>query len=259
MHMIQNILIVFFAIFLFSCAEEKVKDKLLLSETITSDSSAKKISDSLTKTTKKQISKKDCSCYKGIGSAEGDKPVLVYDFTNGNRVNVCGYVHENSEVISEFNVFDCETGESFLAFDAVENCYIKTYNDTLEIQLLKSLPIGDYWKWELVQIGKQTITTNSDKLEVSKLEVKYDRTEVDSKHQIAFLNSLDKYKGSLPMVDWEDALGKLEVLSLNGNKRAWEMLKEFDLYINSDSKPDGALAEEWKDALATVRWVTKNN
>ncbi len=250
-------LIVFFSLAFFSCTEKKIEDNLTQSKRNNSDSLAISLSDTITKKKEGQVFKEECVCHKGIGSAEGDKPVFVFNFSNGKRVSVCGYAQENRDVISEFNVFDCATGESFVEFGAVENCRIKAHDDTLKIQLLKFLPVGDDWKWELVQIGIQTITTNLDKLEVSKLEVKYNITQIDNKLQTTFLNSL--HKGSTHTDDWENVLGKLEVLSLNGNKRAWEMLKEFDVYINSDSKPDGALAEEWKDALATVKWITKNN
>jgi hypothetical protein len=52
----------------------------------------------------------------------------------------------------------------------------------------------------------------------------------------------------------EDDLGRLEVLSIQGNEKAWKILKNYEKFTGE--KADGALAEQWKDAVATVGWIT---
>jgi hypothetical protein len=53
--------------------------------------------------------------------------------------------------------------------------------------------------------------------------------------------------------EWESDLGKLEVLSLLGNNDAWEILKNYEDFTRDTT--DGALSEQWEDAVATVKWI----
>ena len=102
----------------------------------------------------------DCGCFNGIGSSESDKPSLTIEFSNGTTLSVCGYeqekLSENEILISEFNIFNCKTGEQLVEYGAIQNCIIEKNKFALTIKELKYLPAGDNWKWKQIQIGQTT-------------------------------------------------------------------------------------------------------
>jgi len=245
--MIKTITFTFISILLFSCSWE-TEENISRNDFIQTE----KI-----KNVKPKInSKKECQCYNGIGASEKDNPLFVFDFSNGKSISICGFKDSELQTdflnISEFNVFDCVSGKSYAEYGAMENCIIKTKQDTLIIQLLKFLPTGKDWKWISVQIAEQIITIDLNEIEVSKIKAKYKPIFINSNIQADFLSSLDRGKGFGE--NWEDDLGRLEVLSLLGNEKAWEILKNYEIFTGEQT--DGALAEQWKDAISTVEWIT---
>lgn len=196
-----------------------------------------------------------CSCYDGIGSTKGDLPVLKSDFSNGQSLVTCGFLDDEIQasglLMSEFNVFDCASGKALVEYGAVQICRIEESSDRIVIKELKYLPVGRDWKWELHQIGEQTISIENNTVHVSVQSPKLQKIEIDPRQQELFLSTVEK--GSGLNEDWEIELGKLEVLALIGNVRAWEILKDYDSY--KGIQVDGALAEIWKDAVANVEWI----
>jgi hypothetical protein len=176
-------------------------------------------------------------------------------FSNGKVLTVCGFVDKEMEgiTVSEFNVFECTTGNSLAEYDATKICRLFEKNDTLEINEFRYLPIGENYEWELIKIGKQIITLKSDEIVVSEIEPDVERFDIDSRKVEKFLGSIEKGKG----IDenWEKEIGYLEALSIFGNEKAWNILKNYETYIGQ--KTDGAIAETWKDAVATVSWIKK--
>ncbi len=55
--------------------------------------------------------------------------------------------------------------------------------------------------------------------------------------------------------NWEKIIDFLETLSINGNEEAWNILKNYKSFTGQET--DGAIAETWKDAIATVEWIKK--
>jgi hypothetical protein len=197
----------------------------------------------------------DCKCFNGIGSIENDKPILTLTYSNGTSLSLCGFFDKEMQdeglIMSEFKVFNCETGNALVEYGAVQVCRIEEKQDSLIIKELKYLPIGEKWNWELIQIGKQEITQSEGEITVSNQIPELGKFIIDEATQTEFLNSLKK--GSGFGSEWESDLGKLEVLSLLGNDKAWEILKDYEKFTGN--KTDGALAEQWKDAIATVKWI----
>lgn len=198
----------------------------------------------------------ECKCFNGIGSSANDKPVKTFTFKNGVEVSICGYSESGNETIglkiSEFEIFDCKSGKSYVTFDAVENCFIKTSNDSIIVNLLDYLPNNSRWEWKSVIKAKQVITSKADSLNISQLIVCYKKTGYETKIAAEYLNNLEK--GKEFDEEWEETIGRLKFLSLEGNSHAWEILKEYDKFTGFI--PDGAMAEDWKDAIATVKWIT---
>tara|TARA_B110000114_G_C15026594_1_gene371209 strand:- start:356 stop:1126 length:771 start_codon:yes stop_codon:yes gene_type:complete len=196
-----------------------------------------------------------CKCFNGIGSTERDKPILTSTFSNGASVSLCGFIdkemHNEGLIMSEFNVFNCKNGNVLVGYGAVQICRIEEKQDALIIRELKYLPVGKNWNWELIQIGKQEITQNEGEIIVKNQIPELEKFAIDEVIQRQFLNSLKKGNGFGS--EWESDLGKLEVLSLLGNNDAWEILKNYEDFTRDTT--DGALSEQWKDAVATVKWI----
>ncbi|KMQ67365.1 hypothetical protein [Chryseobacterium koreense] len=233
----QRIAIIISAIFLVSCNKGKSK---LNQENITNSKT-----------------ENSCKCFDGIGSSKNDEPILTYTFENNKSVSVCGFVdkemQEQGIIISEFNIFDCETGKSFAEYGALKICKIVENKNELKILELRYLPIGKDWNWELIEIGEQTIKPIENQLKTSELKPKIQNFAIDKKQADEFLNSLKPNEGFNS--DWELIIGKLEALSTIGNEKAWNILKDLENFTGQ--KFDGALAETWKESVESVKWIRK--
>jgi hypothetical protein len=198
----------------------------------------------------------DCGCFNGIGSTESDKPSLTIKFSNGTTLSVCGYeqerLSENEVLISEFNVFNCKTGEQLVEYGAVQNCIVKKDKHGLTITELKYLPADENWKWEQVKIGLQQIFVKENELVVLEQKSAFEQVVIEES-KADFLIELRSLKGTGKLDNPEEILGRLEILALNDFKGAVDILFDFENYFNY--KTDGAIAEQWKDAVATVKWI----
>lgn len=196
-----------------------------------------------------------CNCFDGIGSSKGDTAIVEMTFSNGESISVCGFVDKQMEgiTISEFNVFECKTGKSLTEYDAMQICKIVEKKDTLIIQELKYLPTGKNWSWNLIQLGEQIITLNNGKLFISDISPKLEKFHIDERDAELFLNSLTRGTGYSS--EWELQIGQLEVLALLGNKKATDILKNYEKFTGQET--DGAVSETWKAATATVEWIKR--
>lgn len=201
----------------------------------------------------------DCECYQGISSSAGDRPVSNITFSNGIILTICGYMEEHvwgeSAMVSEFNVFDCRNGNVLAEYGALQLCNVYSTPDTLFIDETKSLPIGEDWNWEAVQISRQLFTVKNKRVVSPGAFPSLGKFGIDPRLQEVFLSELEAKNNSTD--DWENDLGKLEALSILGNSRAWNILKNYDSFIGT--APDGAMAEQWKSAIATVEYLGNSN
>ena len=213
----------------------------------------KKQKDTLT------IKESECGCFNGIGSIKGDDPVKTYIFENGISVSICGYYESEKQNeglnISEFDIFNCKTGKSYVRYGAVDNCLIEISNDSLIINLLDFLPNNEKWEWNSVIQAQQVITSSGDSLITSPLKACYKKTGYNQSIAQNYLSSLEKGKGFDE--NWEHTIGRLKFLSLEGNQQAWKILQNYDKFTGFT--PDGAMAEDWKDAISMVQWITDLN
>ncbi len=201
--------------------------------------------------------KNDCKCFNGIGSSDNDKPSLTFSFQNGQRISVCGYererINDNEVLISEFNVFNCVTGESYVEYGAIQKCKVSIENNSLKIIELKYLPAGKDWKWIQVPIGIERIQEKENNLFTSGQIPDYKKVKIEKNRIEKFYTELDIIKSAGKIKDPIIILGKLEILALNGEEKASSILIDFENYFNYTT--DGEIAEKWKDAVATVKWV----
>jgi len=250
MNKLTSIIILIFL--LFGCVEkpEKKKTTELVKENSTLTSQKME-----TEIEKSELTK-ECECFDGIGSTKVDKPILTFSFLNKKSISVCGFYDKdlqdgNGIIISEFNVFDCSSGKSYIEYDATQTCRIKETQNSIVIEELYYLPTGKDWTWELIQIAEQTISSNENEILVSEIKPKIKPIKIDVKVQTEFLDSIKK--GQEINGEWELEIGKLVATSLSGNENAWSILKDYENYTGE--KTDGALAETWKDAVSLVEWI----
>lgn len=198
-----------------------------------------------------------CKCYEGMGSSEETVLSLAATFDNGMSVSVCGgsgeRLTESSNIIAEFSVFRCDSGRSLVAYDGMQYCYVSFHNDSLLIEEFKTLPGGKDWTLIDVKLGSQKIYIANNQITVSDQEPVFKPFEMDSEQTDAFLSELHQLQRKGLPENAEEIISRLEILSLNGEKKAMYILKSFERYFKCDT--DGALAEQWKDALATLEWV----
>lgn len=198
-----------------------------------------------------------CTCEDGIGSSKGEEPLSEYIFRNGQTLIICGY--SKNQVYSEFDVFDCDLGESISRYGAVQNCKVDYANDTLKVIELKYLPSGDNWKWQLESIAVEYITSNAEQSFTSFKEPAFDQlyTTIPKFKQEEFLDYFHLNLNNRLQHDWkwDELIGKLEVIALTGNQRAIDLL--LNLEELSNYKLDAAYKEQHNDAVSTLNWIIK--
>jgi len=187
----------------------------------------------------------ECKCFNGIGSSEDDKPSLTIAFSNKINLSICGYEEEkisDSEVIiREFDVFNCKTGESLITFGALQPCNLISKPDTLVIQHLAPLPSGKKWKWQLTPVTQQMLYPQGDTIMITAPICIYEKTQIDQTSVDQFFLELEAIKGKGYSKEMENLIGKLGVLTLNGNIKARNILNDFISY--SGNGVDGANSE----------------
>ena len=190
---------------------------------------------------------KDCKCYNGLE----EKPIKTYTFSNKNSISICGY-EENNEY-SEFGIFDCKTEKLISSYDAIQTCKLNFENDKLYIVELDKLPTNDKWEWNDIKVAEEIITIKNKS--IISLGAKPLKVEINisEKTQTEFLDLLEteNYK----KIDVEEILARLEILSIYGNERAKKKL--FSIETDKNYILDGAYAEQYKDAIATIEWRNK--
>lgn len=202
-----------------------------------------------------------CSCIEGAVGVSSSAPVLVVALERKTLVSVCGQVldtlGEGEFLVTEFSVFDCATGAALAAYDGSTVHSVKGTNRKLEITEVKYLPAGTDWEWMFVPVGIRYMTGAKGRITVSEPQPHYKGIDIDRSNietflfEIVTLNRAGHLGGREP----EEIIGKLEILALNGNRLATDILMDFEQFFNFST--DGAVASQLKDAVATVEWSGK--
>lgn len=190
---------------------------------------------------------KDCKCHNGLKK----KPKKIYTFSDNNSIAICGY-EENNEY-SEFGIFDCKTEKLISGYDAIQTCQLNFENDKLYIIELNKLPSNDKWEWNNIKVAEEIISIkNKTVISYGAKPLKI-QINISEKTQSEFLDLLETegYK----KIDVEEILARLEILSIYGNERAIKKL--YSIENDKNYELDGAYAEQYKNAIATIEWRNK--
>ena len=189
-----------------------------------------------------------CKCYNNLD----EEPIKTYTFSDQNSISVCGYI-ENDD-FSEFAIFDCKTQKLIANYDAVQTCKLNFENDQLHIAEITKLPANDNWEWNDLQIAEEIITIKNGNVISLGSKPKTINISISEKAQLDFLNLLETE--NYRKLDIEEILARLEVLSISGNKRAKKKL--YSIENDENYELDGAIAEQYKSAIASIEWREKN-
>ncbi|PVH25193.1 hypothetical protein [Sphingobacterium corticibacter] len=88
----------------------------------------------------------DCKCPENIYTSSA--PNQVFTYSNGKKIVACGYVmdEQQPDVLSEFVLAECETDTVIDFWGAMTISRLAFKQDTLFVQELYELPIGDDFK-----------------------------------------------------------------------------------------------------------------
>ncbi|MGI6047269.1 MAG: hypothetical protein ACOYEG_04590 [Petrimonas sp.] len=190
----------------------------------------------------------DCKCFHGIGSSEKDTPIQTIMFSNRKSVSVCGY--KDNDLISEFNVFDCETGESLAEYGALSSCLINFQDDKLIITEVLSLPNNENWEYKNVPFAEEVVKPDGNNLMVEKQKPLKITLNVSEQEQNEYLNTLEPLNLKTEEIT-EDLLFRLELMALGGNQKAEIILRNMENVYSLD----GHAKEIYNSAIEHIDFI----
>ena len=101
----------------------------------------------------------------------------------------------------------------------------------------------------------QKIFVKGNKLIVLDEKPAFAQTKTNKTKAYSHLRQPKKMKGTGKLENPEEILSRLEFLALNDFNEVVDILYDFENYF--DYQTDGAITEQWKDAVATVKWITE--
>jgi hypothetical protein len=184
-----------------------------------------------------------------------EAPLETHIFSSGQALATCGVEAEG--FLSEFEVINCYGQKVLSSYDATENCRSTFQNDTLTLTQFKYLPTGEFWDGRFVAISQEQFTVAHDTLVHLPVAPAFQTLQIDvpQNKQDRFLDDIiiNKDNGLHHDWAWEEIIAQLEVLALNGNIQAKDIL--FNLEELTNYPLDGGLKEQYRDAIALVLWV----
>lgn len=203
----------------------------------------------------------ECRCPKrGELDTESRLPIKMFSFNNKQKIGVCGYfeVEKNDTIYSEFTVHQCGTTTSIAEWNATQPCKIRNVKDTLLVEELYGLPIGNGFNviWTTFYIN-QFFLKNSELNKVT-----YFRKDLKKYSATQIKQVLNRYKQLQKAI----TIKNYDAVLATSNMLFWGYVsgsKQCEVYLNTIEKKfgpfDGAISEEWSDIIATYEHWKKLN
>jgi len=203
------------------------------------------------------VKSQNCNCPQDKMLPKYGSTVRVFSFSSSIKLGICGYhkVVGKDTAYSEFCLFQCGFNKVIDEWDATQICRINQVRDTLFVKELKGLPVGKNMeaKWAPFYINKYYFTNG-----VLKQETFY-RKDLKNYSDLQIHEVLDEYKKLKKDGNYEHLLlvaNRLFWAYVSGSKEAEAKLMTMEQKFGPF---DGAIAEDWKDLLATYEhWKSKN-
>jgi hypothetical protein len=192
----------------------------------------------------------NCNCPKTVYA--GTKADTTFQLSSGKSIVLCGYKNPgtNPTTFSEFILAVCGQDTIIDFWGAVLSCRLNVNKDTLLIELLKNLPVGQnfkyqetVWTTEKIYFSKQKMVR---KLFVNRQITKYNNEEINT--------VLTKFVTEKPGLDEKkiEIANQLFIAALSGNKKARQYFIEFktkfgilDGYFKEDYHDLTTMLELW--------------
>lgn len=194
--------------------------------------------------------KSTCNCPSNT-IAHNSKPDLIFKFSNGKSVGLCGYSENQNkqQLFSEFIIYQCGQKIAIAEWGATRNCTVEQKNDTLIIQELFLIANGKNLSLRWEKFYKTKFYWDSDKLidasyylknlkKYSPNEIKKVMTEFEQLH-------INNNKESILLI-----AHRLFWAYVSGNKKAGKYLEDFENRLGSF---DGANAQDFHDLISTYK------
>lgn len=195
-----------------------------------------------------------CNCFSGPGSNTGDKPNFVWD--NGiNSLVVCGFLdyraNQNDAVMTEFSIFDGESGELVFWSDSLKYYRLIRHNDGILLCRVEYLPRDIGEPWQELEFSRELIGFVDGKVARTKPMVNIASIAVSNKFIETFR---DKVRAVV--VDEAEYLNTQEfmrealVCSISGDEFARDFLLHFESRL--DIELSGSDAQSYADCIGLL-------
>ncbi|WP_344929536.1 hypothetical protein [Aquimarina addita] len=182
------------------------------------------------------VSAQEFSCGSELNYYSSDTLGYVAEFSNGKKIGLYTYRtnYQGKETFyeSEFSLYECADDQLFLSsYTASDNCRVNFRNDTLRIAELKRFAIGENWKLETVDYQTTYFFYIKDSLH-KRTEITIPKFNIPQEKIDEFYCSIEhpldnqRIEISEMMSILHTNMKKLEVLSIYGDEKAYELLKK---------------------------------
>lgn len=212
-----------------------------------------------------------CTCGNAFSTREGVIPDFSYEFPNGQTLAFCGGIYrvnvdymKNPEStqepdtvfwISEFSVFSCYSDNSskkwLASYGAIHTCTVELNSDRAIIDRLCSLYDYESSEWKGYSLGRRIIKPIQDSLHLSDEQAILEIPPVHIEDIPAF------FAQDYSKMDYETLsifLGELEILALNKNRQAEDLLFSEEL----ENATIAATTEHLYHIREVYNWVILN-
>jgi len=176
-----------------------------------------------------------CLCSNGIElELKGVAPAMTFELANGITYSICGFVNskisDNQFLISDFDIFNCKTGELLLE-SLSQNCFVNFKEGILEITEIELLRFGNNWDYETIPFEYRQIYFDKGIVQNIIKRPNFKLHKIDQNQIDEFMLELEKVDERYENEELVRKIEKLEVLSLIGNEKAWKILSDFKSYF----------------------------
>lgn len=185
-----------------------------------------------------------CNCFQFQSEFGIRQDSVIFNFSNGKSIILCGFYNEKEAHFSEFTLSVCGHDNTIGFWGAVKDCKVKQEGDTLLIDELKDLPVGnslDYakviWTTNKIYFEENNLI---NKLVVNRDIKKYNQNEI----QLVLSDFLSNYeKKDIPIAK-EIILNRIFIACISGSQDAEMYFNDIEKYFGV---LDGIYKEEYND------------
>lgn len=197
-----------------------------------------------------------CAASKYVES----EPDTAFTFSNGSKLLICGYLElrEGKKIYSEFVLSECGNDSIIDFWSAVEEYEIQFEQDTLQLQKLELLALGNN-----VELVKEKWLTEYFYYENGKLkrekklnsEIKYSQKQIDQSLQEFESTHWQKQNGASEEYTEQKMklANSLMIAAASGSEKAEMYFREF----KNKFQPDGAYLEWYQQMIGLLESAKK--